>query len=372
MIPTDRSFARCTLSHVLALLLVISPGAVSAQAVSAPAPIGDTVTTASGLRYVYLQRGNGARPDSGDLVVLHGQGRFTDGTVIWDTRKAGDPFEYTYRVDGVIKGFLEGMGFMRAGDRVVITMKPELAYGSRNRPPIPPNSTLIFDYEVLGVYPDALPRLLRDGFARDGVDATLARLAATPDLWRHYASESGLIAEARRAGAANPADYAKVLEFALTLAPMSYRLHQALAGDGMTGAPSPKAVAHFEAAMRFNPRATEREAFDYEAARRAVDQVPYAGGGAAIRRLVDGLRAGNADYSRLVPELASALREQSSIVQADLAELGALQALTFQRVGPGGADIYEATFANGKREWRIQLGPDGTITSLYFEDPPAR
>jgi hypothetical protein len=372
MIPTARSFAPLLLSHALALLLAIAPAAVAAQDVSAPVPIGDTVTTDSGLRYVYLLRGNGARPDSGDLVVIHGQGRFTDGTVVWDTRKAGDPFEYTYLVDGVIKGFLEGMGFMREGDRVVIIMKPELAYGSRNRPPIPPNSTLIFDYEILGVHADALARLLRDGFATDGVDATLARLAATPDLWRHYASESGLIAEARRAGAANPADYAKVLEFALSLAPLSYQLHQALAGDGMTGAPNAKAVAHFEAAMRFNPRASEREVFDYEAARRAVDQMPYAGGDAAIRRLIDGLRAGTADYSRLAPGLASALREQSSAVQADLSELGSLQALAFQRVGPDGADIYEATFANGKREWRIRLGPDGTITSLYFEDPPAR
>ncbi len=366
-----RSQAVYTRLLPLALLLAITPGIVSAQPVNTPA-IGDTITTASGLRYVYLQRGNGARPDSADLVVIHGQGRFTDGTVIWDTRKAGDPYEYTYLVDSVIKGFLEGMGFMRAGDRVVIIMKPELAYGSRHRPPIPPNSTLIFDYEILGVYPDALRRLLRDGFATDGVDATLARLAAIPDIWRHYASESGLMAEAWQARTADPANHAKVLEFALSLAPFSYRLHQALAGDGMTGAPGARAIEHFEAAMRFNPRASERELSDYDAARRAVDQEPYPDSEATLRRLIDELRAGTPDYDRLAPELAVLVRAELSTAQTESTKFGELQSLTFQRVGPNGADIYEATFANGRQEWHFRLGPDGVVTSLSFVDIPPR
>jgi hypothetical protein len=356
----------------LALLLAIAPRAVAARQLNAPAQIGDTITTASGLRYVFLQRGTGERPDSGDLMVIHGVGRFTDGTSFWNTREDGDPFEYTYRVDGVIAGFLEGMGHVRGGDRIVIIMKPELAYGSRNRAPIPPNSTLVFDYEVLGVYRDALPRLLREGFARDGVDATLARLSAMPDLWRHYASESGLIAEAQRAGRANPSDYAKVLNFALTLAPLSYRLHHALAGDGMTGAPSAKAVAHFQAAMRFNPRITDRHTRDYDAAHRAADQVPYPGGDAAIRRLMDEARAGTPDYTRMETGLADAVRAQLTAIQAELAKLGTLESLTFKSVGPDGADIYEAKFANGTQEWRLRLAPDGKLSSVNSRDIPPR
>lgn len=352
----------------LALFLTIAPRAVPAQQIDAARAIGDTVITPSGLRYVYLQRGNGARPDSGDLVVIHGQGRFTDGKVFWDTRKEGNPYEHTYLVDDVIKGFREGMDFMRAGDRVEITMLPALAYGSRDRPPIPPNSTLIFDYEILGVYADALPRLLRDGIAKDGVDATLARLAATPDIWRHYASESGLIAEARQAGEGNPADQTKILEFALTLAPLSYRLHQALARDGMTGAPSAKAVAHFEAAMRLNPRASEREVTEYLMARRAVDQRPYPNGEATMRQLIGELRSGTPDYSRFSPELAALVRGALAAVQESLTKLGELQSLTFQRVEPSGSDHYVATFASGKQTWRLWLEPDGKITGLNVED----
>jgi hypothetical protein len=273
-------------------------------------------------------------------------------------------------VDGVIAGFREAMEFLREGDRVVIIMKPELAYGSRDRAPIPPNSTLVFDYEILAVHRDALPRLLREGFARDGVDATLARLSAMPDLWRHYASESGLIAEAQRAGRANPSDYARVLNFALTLAPLSYRLHHALAGDGMTGAPGARAVAHFEAAMRFNPRASERQLHDYESARRAINQVPYPNGAAELRRLMDETRAGTPDYSRMETGLADAARAQRTAIQADLARLGTLQSLTFKSVGPGGADIYEAKFANGTQEWRLRLAPDGKLSMVNSRDIP--
>ncbi len=260
-----------TLSIPLAMLLALArPAAAQRDTVPTPPPIGDTITTASGLRYVYLHHGHGPRPDSGDLMVIHGVGRFTNGKVFWDTRAEGQPYEYTYKVDRVIKGFSEGMGYVRQGDRVVIVMKPDLAYGSRNRPPIPPNSTLVFDYQILGVYHESIPRMLREGFAKDGVDATLARLGAMPDLWRWYASESDLLSTARRLGRDHRPEQAKVLRFALRLVPLSYRIHQALARDLLASGDSVEAKVHFEAAARFNPRSTEREVRQYQAAEKAI------------------------------------------------------------------------------------------------------
>ena len=84
-------------------------------------------------------------------MVIHGIGRFTDGKEFWNTRTENEPYEYTLGVDRVIRGFEEGMRVVREGDRIVITTKPELAYGERGNRDIPPNATLKFEVELLDV-----------------------------------------------------------------------------------------------------------------------------------------------------------------------------------------------------------------------------
>ena len=101
-------------------------------------------------------------------MVIHGIGRFPDGKEFWNTRTDEAPYEYTPGVDRVIRGFEEGMREVRDGDRIVITMKPELAYGERGNRDIPPNATLVFDYEILAVEPLSIARLLRDGIEAGG------------------------------------------------------------------------------------------------------------------------------------------------------------------------------------------------------------
>ncbi|MEX1184399.1 MAG: alpha/beta hydrolase-fold protein [Gemmatimonadota bacterium] len=118
---------------------------------AAPRVAGDTITTASGLRYVFLQRGAGERPQPGDRMVIHGIGRLVDGTEFWNTRTEGRPYRYRFLTDRVIRGFEEGMRHVRVGDRVEITMSPELGYGERGNRDIPPHATLIFDYEILSI-----------------------------------------------------------------------------------------------------------------------------------------------------------------------------------------------------------------------------
>jgi FKBP-type peptidyl-prolyl cis-trans isomerase len=77
-------------------------------------------------------------------MIIHGIGLFTDGREFWNTRSDGNLWEYNFAVDRIIRGTEEGLREVREGDRVMMIMKPELAYGERGNPGsnIPPNATL--------------------------------------------------------------------------------------------------------------------------------------------------------------------------------------------------------------------------------------
>jgi hypothetical protein len=118
---------------------------------SASAQSNDTITTDSGLKYYIVEDGAGEKVEEGKEVTLHGIGTLENGEVFWETRESNSPFFFITGTNSVIKGVEEGVSKMRVGDRWIFILPPELAYGDRNRDPIPPNSTLIFDYEILDV-----------------------------------------------------------------------------------------------------------------------------------------------------------------------------------------------------------------------------
>ena len=111
----------------------------------------DVVTTDSGLQYEILVSGNGATPGPTDTVTTHYHGTFVDGRVFDSSVERGVPASFP--VDGVIKGWTEALQLMKVGDKWRIVCPPDLAYGERGRSGIPPNSTLIFEIELLGVQP---------------------------------------------------------------------------------------------------------------------------------------------------------------------------------------------------------------------------
>ncbi len=107
--------------------------------------------TESGLHYVDEVVGTGDSPKKGQTVTVHYTGTLTDGTKFDSSRDRGQPFEFKIGVGQVIKGWDEGVGTMKVGGRRQLTIPPDLGYGARGIGPIPPNSTLLFDVELLKV-----------------------------------------------------------------------------------------------------------------------------------------------------------------------------------------------------------------------------
>ncbi|MEH2437878.1 MAG: FKBP-type peptidyl-prolyl cis-trans isomerase [Nostoc sp.] len=112
----------------------------------------NAVTTPSGLKYVELKEGTGATPKSGQTVEVHYVGTLEDGTKFDSSRDRGQPFSFKIGVGQVIKGWDEGVSTIKVGGRRKLIIPSELGYGARGAGGvIPPNATLIFDVELLGV-----------------------------------------------------------------------------------------------------------------------------------------------------------------------------------------------------------------------------
>jgi peptidylprolyl isomerase len=112
----------------------------------------EPIETPSGLKYVVIAEGNGAAPQTGDQVYVHYVGTLEDGTKFDSSRDRGRPFDFTIGRGQVIKGWDEGVGMMKVGDRRQLIIPPDLGYGARGAGNvIPPNATLYFDVELLRI-----------------------------------------------------------------------------------------------------------------------------------------------------------------------------------------------------------------------------
>lgn len=111
------------------------------------------VTTDSGLQYTHTVVGTGASPNATDEVTVHYRGTLLDGTEFDSSFKRGEPISFP--LNGVIRGWTEGLQLMKEGGKTTFYIPQELAYGARPAPggAIPPYAALVFEVELLKVTP---------------------------------------------------------------------------------------------------------------------------------------------------------------------------------------------------------------------------
>lgn len=137
----------CLLAATVAALPVLAQSDAAAKAAKEPG----AVVTASGLVFKSIKDGSGASPKATDTVKVHYRGTFPDGKEFDSSYGRGQPAEFP--LNRVIKCWTEGVQMMKVGGKARLVCPPAIAYGERGTPggPIPPNATLHFEVELLGI-----------------------------------------------------------------------------------------------------------------------------------------------------------------------------------------------------------------------------
>ena len=129
-----------------------SSAAPSAPGTSAPSSDANEVTMPSGLKYSDLHVGDGEIAQVNLTASVHYTGWLTDGTKFDSSLDRGEPFSFRIGAHQVIRGWDEGVQGMRIGGKRKLVIPPDMGYGASGSPPvIPPNATLVFEVELLGL-----------------------------------------------------------------------------------------------------------------------------------------------------------------------------------------------------------------------------
>ena len=109
-------------------------------------------STESGLKYQVVKKGSGRTPQAGQIVIVHYTGYLTNGMTFDSSVEREQPFQFHIGRQRVIAGWDEGVAMMKLGEQRRFTIPPDLAYGAKGYPNlVPPNSTLIFDIELISI-----------------------------------------------------------------------------------------------------------------------------------------------------------------------------------------------------------------------------
>lgn len=108
-------------------------------------------TTASGLQYIMVEEGQGDLPKAGSIVKVHYSGFLQNGYKIDSSKERDEPIEFKLGERMVMAGWDEGIALLKKGGKARLIIPSPLAYGENGRPNIPPNSTLVFDVELVDI-----------------------------------------------------------------------------------------------------------------------------------------------------------------------------------------------------------------------------
>ena len=122
-----------------------------AKVVVPPAPPSPIGTTTSGLIYVITRHGEGRQPKVGETVMVHYTGLLTSGLKFDSSLDRGSPISFELGTANIIQGWNEGIAKLHVGDQATLVIPSSLGYGARGRGPIPPDATLVFIVELVGI-----------------------------------------------------------------------------------------------------------------------------------------------------------------------------------------------------------------------------
>lgn len=139
------------MKNLIFIIVILAVVGIGAYFVFKYPQSGENQNMAQGFKTEILKEGTGEGAKKGDTVSVHYTGTLEDGTKFDSSLDRGMPFEFTLGAGQVIRGWDEGIVGMKIGERRKLIISPEFGYGATGIGPIPPNATLIFEVELLGM-----------------------------------------------------------------------------------------------------------------------------------------------------------------------------------------------------------------------------
>jgi len=219
----------------------------------------DTITTASGLKYIVMEKKDGAESEAGKAVEVHYTGYLTDGKIFDSSVERNEPIEFVLGTGQVIKGWDEGIDLMVVGNKYRLIIPPDLAYGKKGAGNIiPPDATLIFDVELVSVSEPKTPitDMLLLTYAQSGIDSTIAQYneIKSSDNGKYNFKESQLNSlgyQLLQSGKTK--DAIEIFKLNITAYPNSSNVYDSMGEAYMIDGNKELAITNFKKSLEINP-----------------------------------------------------------------------------------------------------------------------
>ncbi len=222
----------------------------------------DTITTASGLKYIIIEKGSGEKAVAGKEAAVHYTGYLLNGITFDSSVPGKAPIEFVLGKGMVIKGWEEGIGLMSVGDKMRLIIPSNLAYGEKGSGDvIPPNSTLIFDVELVGltipktpIYP-VLEEIVLNESVEKAIEKYKELKKSNPDDYNFKESQLNTLGY-RLMRVQMMAEAVKIFEFNAEQFPESSNVYDSLGEAYMHSEKLDEAVQCYEKSLELNPENT--------------------------------------------------------------------------------------------------------------------